>query len=286
MCKLKIFRKYPWFVFDYFNVFSIVFRQRNLRNSAKSFGRPAKSHQIQRKSSVVLTKTLIPAEFWRNHGMNALGPEDAIARLMHVGASGWKTHDGARRCMQDSWWGQRMHARPPCEARDPAALFMQGARAACNTGGPRLYVYMYMNIDYIRHEHRLPQTWTSYTHIRHEHRTSDMDIEHQTWTWTSDMNIEHQTWTSNIEHRHCMYIRHEHRTSDMNIEHQTNVHAWVSWTMQVHVCRVHAHLCMHACMHNHECMHTHGWSGHCPCMHSYAFRPHELIPGCIMELHS
>ena len=87
--------------------------------------------------------------------MNALEPEDVIARLMHVGVSGLKTHDGARRCMQDSWWGQRMHARPPCEARDPTALFMQGARAAGNTGGPRLDVYMYMNIYYLRHE---PQT--------------------------------------------------------------------------------------------------------------------------------
>ena len=39
-------------------------------------------------SSVILTKIVIPAEFWRNHGMSALGPENVIARLMHVGVSG------------------------------------------------------------------------------------------------------------------------------------------------------------------------------------------------------
>ena len=103
------------------------------------------------------------------------------------------------------------------------------------------------------------------------HSQMNLHLLHQ--TWTSDMNLHSQMWWLAF----IMYIRHEPAF--------TNVHAWVCWTLQVRVCSVHAHWWMHECMHNHECMHTHEWSGHCPCMHTYAFRPHDLIPGCIMELY-
>ena len=272
--KLEIFRKYTWFLFVFFKiVFFPSTEFTKFRQILWTTSEIPPNSKFQRKSSVVLTNIWIPAEFWRNHGMNALGPEEIIARFMHVGASGLKTHDGARRCMQDSWWGQRMHARPPCEARDPTALFMQGARAACNTGGPRLYVYMYMIIDYLRHEH---QTWTStasdmsiiHTHtsdmnIRHEHRTSDMNVniihEHR----TSYMNIEQRTSALHVHHTWTSNIRHEHRTSDKC--------ACMSVLNRAGSCMQSACTLMHACMHNHECMHTHGWSGHCPCMRTYAF---------------
>ena len=203
-----------------------------------------------------------------------------VWRLMMGPGDACKTHDGARGCMQD----------PPAKLGTLLRCSCKGLGLHATQGGLGcIYTCIWASITAdmnIIHEHRLPQTWTSYTHthIRQERRTSDMNIEHQTWAWTSDMDIEHHTLTSNTERRHCMYIIHAHRISDMNIEHQTNQHAWVCWNMQVHVCRVHAHLCMHSCMHSHECMHTHGWSGHRPCMRTYAFRPHELIPGCFMEL--
>ena len=88
------------------------------------------------------------------------------------------------------------------------------------------------------------------------------------------MNLHSQMWWLAL----FLYVRHAPAF--------TNVHAWVCWTVQVHVCSVHAHLCMHACMHNHACMQTLEWRRHCPCMHTYAVRPHEPIPGCIMELYS
>ena len=146
-------------------------------------------------------------------------------------------------------WGQKISLQDSCIWVFLVWRLMMGPEDACKT-----WTWTSdMNIEH--------HTWTSYTHthIIHEHRTSDMNIEHHTWTCASDMNIEHQTWTSNIEHRHCMYahqtwtsnIRHERRTSDKC--------ACMSVLNNAGSCMQGACTLMHACMHAQAWVHAHPW---------------------------
>ena len=76
------------------------------------------------------------------------------------------------------------------------------------------------------------------------HSQMNLHLHH---TWTSGMNLHSQMWWMVF----MLYIRHEPAF--------INVHACVCWTMQVHVCSVHAHLWMHARMHAQPWVHAHPW---------------------------
>ena len=165
-----------------------------------------------------------------------------VWRLMMGPGDACKTHDGARGCMQD----------PPAKLGTLLRCSCKGLGLHAIQGG---LCYMYtctwtsitsdMNI---RHEHRLPQTWASYTH------TSDMNIEHQTWTSNIRHEHEHQTCTSNIRHEHRTSNIDIACTSDMNIEHQT----WTSNIRQMcmHECVEQCRFMYAGCMHTYECMHA------------------------------
>ena len=268
-CKLKIFRKYLILLILFW-----FFRQRNLRNSAKFFGLPTKfrqipnSREIQRSFDENFDSSRILAKSWneclgarRRHCKTSCMCVFLVWRLMMGPGDACKTHDGARGCMQD----------PPAKLGTLLRCSCKGLGLHAIQGGlGYMYTCIWTSITTdmnIRHEHRLPQTWASYTHIRHEHRTSDMNMniiherEHQTWTWTSDMNIEHRTSTLHVHHTWTPNIKHEHRASDKCA------------CMSV----LNEYRFMYAgCMHTGACMHA------CATI----FRPHELIPGCIMELYS
>ena len=220
-------------------------------NSLDDQTNSAKFSKFHRKSSVILAKTLIPAEFWRNHEMNALGPEDVIARLMHVGVSGLNLAGflwtGCELCSFNS---KPCHLTPLLPRQNLHSDM--NLHSDINLHSQMCMHFMVFTSDMNLHSHE--PTFTNEPAFTNVVRHLMWYMHSQMWS-DVECGICIHKWT-------CIYIRHEHQTrtcihrcggwllfctSDMNLHSQTCMQECVEQCRLMYAVCMHTYECMHAC---------------------------------------